>query len=285
MHSRLIRFLVGLAAVILVLGIGFAIALATIPTFGSTPEELALALPGDERISDPTVSWKHAITINAVPEQVWPWIIQMGDDRAGFYSYTFIERLIDPTPGLYVNAEQVHPEWQSPPVGNRIIADIVKVVAYEPNRYLFVSADPNADFVWTWVWQIAPAAGGRTRMVIHMGIQVPPEANSPLLTGFMNLGAFIMERNLMTGLKLRAEGGSEPAWIETLEIVLWAATLLVGIGAVVLYMRKPRWQFPLAVGLAAVTALLVLTFLQPAIWLRVVMLLALIGGLAAARRA
>ena len=278
-RTRFYRFLIGFGLVFLVAVVGFAIANSLIPTFGSTPEELTLVLPGDELLTHPTVNWKHAITINASPEEVWPWIAQMGDTRGAFYSFMFIERMVDSRPGLYVNADRIHPEWQDVQVGQGLIADMVKVAELEPGKYLLGSVAPDSDFGWTWMWHIAPAAEGRTRMIVHMSIQMPAGADNPAVTVFMNLGAVIMERNMMTGLKLRAEGGSEPAWIEPVEIVLWFGTLLSGLAGAWLFITRRRWQIPLAVGLGAVMALFVLTFLQPAIWLRLVMLVALVGAL------
>jgi hypothetical protein len=99
----------------------------------------------------------------------------------------------------------------------------------------------------------------------------------------MNLGGFIMERNMMTGLKTRAEGGVEPGFTEPLEIFLWLAALVVGIVAAVRFITRPAWQVPLAVGLASVAALFVLTFLQPEIWVRVLMLGVLITALSLKR--
>lgn len=285
-RSRILRFLTGLALALVVVVPGFAIANALIPTFGAEADELGQALPGDELLVDPVIYWQHAMTINARPEDVWPWIIQMGDTRGGFYSYMFIEQLIGGT-GLYHNADRVHPEWQNPPARQGIIGDWVVIREYQPNRYMLSEAtEAMGGLGWTWLWHISPTADGRTRLLIHMRIQVPP-GMEPGATGsgggealkvFMNLGGFIMERNMMTGLKARAEGGGEPGAIEPLEIILWLATLAVGIVAAVRFVTRPAWQLPLAVGLAAVAALFVLTFLQPAIWVRLVMLAALVLG-------
>ena len=60
--------------------------------WGSQPQEHALALPGDRPDRNPALEIQHAVTINAPPDAVWPWLVQLGQDRAGFYSYDFLER-------------------------------------------------------------------------------------------------------------------------------------------------------------------------------------------------
>lgn len=278
--TRSLRLVAGIALVLALIVIGFRITGALIPNWGATPAEAAAQLPGDERLPGAPIKWNHAETIRALPEAVWPWIAQMGDERAGFYSYTFIERAVDPTPGRYVNASSLHPEWQNPTTGMSIIQTQLDIVAIEPGKYLLASASKENPLGWTWLWYITPTADGQTRLNVHMRIQPPPGPENPVLNTFIGLGAFIMERNMMTGLKVRAEGGGEPGLIEPLEIGLWFVALLAGLVAGGRFVFAARWQRPLVVGLCAVAALFVLTFLQPAIWLRVLIDLALLAGLA-----
>jgi hypothetical protein len=76
--------------------------------WGSTAEERALPLAGDELVPD-AEQHTHAITIDVPPEAVWPWLVQMGQGRAGFYSHDRLERLVG---AAIRNAEKIHPEWQ-----------------------------------------------------------------------------------------------------------------------------------------------------------------------------
>lgn len=281
-RSRFARFLIGLILMIALVWAGFAISIALIPTYGANAEEIHLLLPGDEILPNSPINWRHAITIHAAPEEVWTWIIQMGDKRAAFYSYQFIERMVDPTPGLYFNADRVHAEWQNPEKGASIISTALYISDYEPGRYLLASAprdDPNA-MGWTWLWHIAPTPSGGTRLNVHMHIQPVAGPSNPLLDHFIGLGAFIMERNMMSGLKVRAEGGGEPAWIEGAEIAIWMLALLAGFAAAGRYIFSQRWQAPLVIALSAVVMLFVFTFLQPAVLLRAIIDLALLGALA-----
>jgi hypothetical protein len=95
----------------------------------------------------------------------------------------------------------------------------------------------------------------------------------------LGLGAFVMQRNMIDGIKLRAEGGSEPAYTEPLEIILWFVALLVGLAAALLFVQRPKGLFPLLLGLDAVVLLMVLTFVQPSIILRAGLDMLLLAGL------
>jgi hypothetical protein len=90
--------------------------------WGATPEEAAETLPGDDENPEPTVQSTRAITIDAPPELVWPWLVQMGIRRAGFYTHDWVERLI--FRARYVegrhSATRIHPELQDLAVGDQI---------------------------------------------------------------------------------------------------------------------------------------------------------------------
>ena len=297
-RNRLLRFLTGFGLCLVVLIAGFSIVRTNIPTWGARPEEVAHPLPGDEILPNAPSAWVNAITIDAAPEAVWPWLIQMGDSRGGFYSYMFIERLFMRAFGFtsaeaqtyYQNASRVHPEWQNPFIGQGMIMDYVAVRAYEPGVYLLASATEKfAGMGWTWLWHITPTEDGRTRLVVHLRTQSPAAENpNPLMDAVVgavvDLGGFVMEKNMIDGIKLRAEGGREATWIETAEIILWLATLGLGFAAAVQFMRCSAWQIPLAVGLASIVVLLFFTYLQPALWLRAALDLLLLSGLVFTKR-
>jgi hypothetical protein len=289
---RFLRFVSGLVLSLLVLVTGFSMIRANIPSWGADPAELSQTLPGDEILTHPSSAWVNSVTINAAPEAVWPWLIQMGDSRAGFYSFTFIERgfmrvfgyTSSDVKNYYVNADHIHEEWQNPPIQQGIIMDYVALRDYQPGRYVLASATPKfAGMGWTWLWYISPTADGRTRLIVHLRLQPPaPAQPNPLMDAVsgavMDLGSFMMEKNMIDGIQLRAEGGSEPDWGQDVEIILWLGALAAGIAAAVLYLRKRTWQIALATGLLAIVALIVFTYIQPALWLRTAADLLLLGG-------
>jgi hypothetical protein len=86
-----------------------------------------------------------------------------------------------------------------------------------------------------------------------------------------NVGGFVMMQNMMQGIQQRAEGMGEPPYIETVEIILWFAAFLAGLVAAVLFVVKRSWRVAALVTLASAIVVLILTIVQPAIWVRVVM--------------
>jgi hypothetical protein len=83
--------------------------------WGTTPAEQSMALLGDDRPTSPGPYFTRAITINAPPEQVWPWLLQIGQDRGGFYSNDWLANLI----GVNIhNANAMHLEWQPRQLGD-----------------------------------------------------------------------------------------------------------------------------------------------------------------------
>lgn len=93
-----------------------------ISRWGATDDEVEKRLPGDELESPlgdrPTST--RAITIGVPPHEVWPWLVQMGSGRAGFYSHDWVERLLFVTYAEGRSATRIHPEWQELRVGDRV---------------------------------------------------------------------------------------------------------------------------------------------------------------------
>ncbi len=283
--NKLARFIIGLVLALTVLAAGFAMALAAAPTWGATPEEATRAYSSDAINPQPVIGWTNAVTINAPPEQVWPWIAQLGDTRGGFYSYTFIENIVSSS-SVYHNANQVVPALQNPQPGDGLVMDLIRVSQVEPGVSLLGSAPAGQPLGWSWLWTLSPAAGGsQTRLVVRFRIQPAPGPDNPVLETAMSASAFIMERASVRGIQERAEGSAAPGPNEPLEIGAWLAALLAGLVAMVFYMIQRQWLPPLLVGLAAVVALLVFTFVQPSVWLRLAADVVLVAGVAWSRRA
>jgi hypothetical protein len=286
LRTRAFRVLIGLVVLAVALVAGFSIFQAQMPQWGATPQEAALTLPGDEILSAPDIDWTNARTINAPPEQVWPWLAQIGDTRGGFYSFTFIEDRVGAIAGgadytvNYTNANTIHSEWQNPQPGEEIIQNLLKWERFEPGKWLLASStDPNV-MGWTWLWQIAPTADGKgTRLLNRIGIQAMTGVNNPIMNFFIGNGAFIMEQRMMNGVKAHAEGWIEPPYQEAVEIALWLIALLVGLVSAVLFVARRAWVAPLALAVASVGVILVLTFSQPPIAMRVLLDLVLVTGL------
>jgi len=285
-EKKILKLAVGLILLVLILIGMFSLLRPVIHEWGATPSELAMSLPGDDLTSDPILRWTHGITIYAPADEVWPWIAQMGDTRAGFYSYTFIENQAGALMGgegydvVYVNADRIYPEWQDPQPGDEIIQGALKIRELEPGRYMLADSIIPEVMNWVWLWYLQPIDDEQTSLIVRMAIELPDSAADDPVMGFMmDVGGFVMENNMMQGIKTRAEGKKELGWIEPLEICVWLLTLLGGVIAAVRYVIKPRWQFMLFLAVVSVLMLFMLTFVQPPIWQRVIMMGLILYGL------
>jgi hypothetical protein len=265
--------------------------MAQMPAWGATPSEASQAMPGDDILSAPQINWTNARTINVPPEQVWPWLAQIGDTRGGFYSFTFIEDRVGSLTGgagytvNYTNANRIYPEWQNPQRGDPIIQGLLAWEQIEPGRALLASSMTPDVMGWTWAWQIAPTTDGRgTRLLNRIAIQAMAGVDNPIMSFFIGNGAFIMEQRMMNGIKAHAEGWVEPAYQEAIEIILWVVALLMGVVGAVLFITRRAWVAPLTLAIAAVGVVLFFTFTQPPVLVRVLLDLALVTGAVAAVR-
>ena len=277
---KIIRLMSGTLLIIVILVATFSLLPRRTPTWGATESEVKRTLPGDELIERVPGDSTHAVTINAPPEEVWPWIAQIGDDRGGFYSYTFIENpaqeLMMGGEPVYHNANRILPQFQDPQPGEGMIVDSLQVYDVEPGEWLLAAQRSKAaELDWVWLWHLERVGMNQTRLLVRSAMRLFPEGGNPVLSAVADLGAFVMEWRMIEGIKLRAEGRTEPAWIEIVEILLWLSALGAGLGAAVLFLTRPGWQAPLLLGLAALFTLIWFTFWLPSVWLRILFALAL----------
>lgn len=213
--STAVRFswrLLTLIALIAGLVIGYANVLRPwLLNWGSTPEETRMSLPGDELTPTALRNYTRALTIHAPAEKIWPWLIQMGADRAGLYSYTWLEKAIACP---QENADSINPAWQSPQVGDKVLLcpDPAAPPAYEiaqivPNQAFILGhragpADGLSEGAWaeTWGFILVPVDANTTRLVIRTRSQIDPAWMTML-----EPGVFIMERGMMLGIQQRAQ--------------------------------------------------------------------------------
>lgn len=153
----------------LVLGGAVAVGVATylawrpaMLRWGTQGNEAVEALPGDDLVPNPRVQSTRAITIDAPPERVWPWIVQMGIYRAGFYTHDRVERAM--FHARYVegkhSATRIHPELQDLKVGD--------LVPYGGGVYAAVTeVEPNRHLVAGEAFVLRPLPGNRTRFIIR----------------------------------------------------------------------------------------------------------------------
>jgi hypothetical protein len=174
---------------------------APILTWGATAAEASRALPGDELLRDAGGVSTRAITIDAPAADVWPWLAQMGPSpRGGAYTYDWIENLL----GLDMHtADRVLPEFQHPAVGDtiRFGANELRIARLEPEHVLaWRSADGS------WVWTFVLESDGRTTRLVSRNRYRFGTVAARLAMLPMEPGSLVMERKMLRGIGLRAEG-------------------------------------------------------------------------------
>ena len=177
--------------------------------WGATDAESTEPLPGDELVPDPDLMATRAITIHANVENVWPWIVQLGQGRGGFYSYDGLENLV----GCDIHsALQINPDWQRLDVGDAVqlapeLALNVGVV--KPPRTLVLQGGvlPGttvAPYDFTWTFDLSPVSATTTRLVVRERY-----AYTRWWARFMveplTVVSFLMSHRMLRGIRDRAE--------------------------------------------------------------------------------
>jgi hypothetical protein len=172
-------------------------------TWGARPDEVSRKLPGDELLPRAGIVATRAITIDAPPAAIWPWLAQMGGGRGGVYTYDWIENLL----GLDMHStRRILPQYQGVKVGDEFPLGpgrpAMQVAVLDPERtFTLRFADGN----WVWIFALS-AEDGHTRLISRNRIAAA-EAWPARLFGMlvMEPGSLIMERKMLLGIKERAE--------------------------------------------------------------------------------
>jgi hypothetical protein len=174
--------------------------------WGATDEEAGRPLPGDGVVPGRTYVATRAITIDAPPEDVWPWIVQMGSGRGGWYA---LDRLDN---GGVPSVEDVIPELQDLQVG-----DLIPMIPGKDVGPRVLEMEPAQRMLWTtddefsWEWVLEPRDGGRTRLVSRIREGYPPLLSRKMLYAIVaSTGDILMAWTQLKGIKRRAEGRSTP---------------------------------------------------------------------------
>lgn len=194
-----------LIAMALVAGLLAAVLMPWMDRWGATADEVAASLPGDELVPSPRISYTRAVAISAPPEDVYPWIVQLGADRGGMYSYTWFETNI--LRCELVNAERIHEEWQDLQVGDKVkmcpdanMPPAYEVASIDPDRAIVLGHYENEEWVDVWQFVLVPQADGTTRLLLRSR-----DAKQGWIWDVIRPGEFIMMRGMLLGIKERAE--------------------------------------------------------------------------------
>jgi len=179
--------------------------------WGANDEELDLPLPGDDIVKSPSGTSTRAITIYAPPEDIWPWLVQMGKGRGGLYSYDWLDiafgYLSEPS------SRRVLPEFQDLQPGDVIpigkdgrTEDDFYVHIVEPNRALVIGAnDPEFRNRVSWAMVLVPIGSNETRLIVRVSIRLDEGIKGAAMSAVMEPASFIMLRKQMLTLKRLAE--------------------------------------------------------------------------------
>ena len=179
----------------------YVAALPRLRNWGATRKERGRAPAGDETVPRCSVQHTRAVTIAASGEQVWPWLVQIGQDRAGFYSYTWLENLAG---CRMVNADRIHPEWQEREVGEIVLLHHetgIEVVAVDPGRSLTLQHG--------WYFVLEPDGPDRSRLFARW--RFPPGPLGLAFALLIDLPHHLMERRMLLAIKQHAEAAAGAA--------------------------------------------------------------------------
>jgi hypothetical protein len=178
-------------------------------SWGATDAEVAANMPGDELMACADRSTTRAVTIVASPDEVWPWLVQMGQGRGGLYSYDFLENLI----GCDIHsADHIVDEWQHVTVGElfRLHPDVALTVAVvEPDHALVVRGgvpmgDTPPPYDFTWAFVLNELADGNTRLAIRERYAFTRRWAALIVEPVLAV-SFVMTRKMLHGVRARAE--------------------------------------------------------------------------------
>ncbi|MBN1306054.1 MAG: hypothetical protein JXA13_16575 [Anaerolineales bacterium] len=192
---------------IFILGAGFLLVLYLIWIrpwqlhWGATEEEVQRPMPGDEIVTAPSFDATRGITIEAPPEALYPWIVQMGITRAGWYSYDLLDNLGRPS------AREILPNLQESFPGQ-----LIPVSPDGKQGFYVKEFAENEWMLWwdqgdsvTWVWMISPVGEGQSRLVTRVRVRYHWSLRDVFFNLILEFCDILMMAKCMRGIKERAE--------------------------------------------------------------------------------
>jgi len=264
-HSKTAPFLGRLA-----LALGFALVAYLLIyrplqiNWGASEAEISRPMPGDEIIERPTFNATRAVTIAATPEEIWPWIAQIGHTRGGWYSYDLIDNLAQPS------AERIIPELQNLEAGDLIpmspdgkFGMLVKEI--EPGQWMLWGDEEGRT---SWLWALEPIDGNHTRLITRVRMNYAWRSPMIVFDLALDLGDFVMMRGCMQGIKARAEGRPSRSLLDmSAELFLWVAAFVGFAVAEVRIVTRQDWRRTLVVALASACTTILVVMRQPPLWI------------------
>ena len=200
---KLAGFLLGLGIIGVV---GIVLLMPWMDRWGATDHEVSAGYTGDDLVPSPRVTYTRAVSIHAASEEIYPWIVQLGAERGGMYSYSWFETNI--LRCELINADRIHEEWQNLKVGDMVKMcpgdwgpPAYEVALLDPDHAMVLGHQENGKWVEVWQFILVPQEDGTTRLVARGRTTM-----TGTLWDVIRPGQFIMERGMLLGIKERAEG-------------------------------------------------------------------------------
>jgi len=207
--------------------------------WGATTEEIRRAMPGDEIQPHPMFTSTRAITIAASPQEIWPWLVQIGYRRAGWYGYDWIDNDGIPSSGKILPQLQSLKPGDSVPIWRGIAYPIAVV---EPHHYLVFESSNHYDSMALGLYPVGPNS---TRLVwrIHLGSY---RWTSKMIVSqlFTDLADFIAVRQALEGVKARAQGSYRATNLIYLELFSWLLMFFGFLFALITLISRREWVGP-----------------------------------------
>ncbi len=229
--------------------------------WGATPEEWSMALPEDGLVPHPAFDATRAITIRARPEEIWPWLVQMGFGRAGFYGYDLIEN-IGGGKSLR-SADVILPQFQSPRPGDPEPLSVAATLE-------FGAVDPPRTLVWrgrevppagVFIWALVPVDGTRARLISRIRWRYLHTPSGRVLGLFTEFADQVAVRAILQGVRDRVERRTpEPLFLQGAEITAWFLAFGEFAAGFLFILLADRWGQACLVSLGAALMLLLVLY-------------------------
>ncbi len=182
-------------------------------TWGATDEDVGRRMRGDELIDSPEFNATRAVEIDAPPENIWPWIVQMGNTRAGFYGFDNLDN------GGAPSATSILPEYQDLRAGDSIPGGVYKGRVW--NLLEVREMDPGKEMLWvflpgtpwegtTWSWGLYEIDHEKTRLISRLRLKYKFGSFQQVIAcSMIDVIEVLMMRTTLQGIKYRAEKSHE----------------------------------------------------------------------------
>jgi hypothetical protein len=170
-------------------------------TWGATQIEVSRYMAGDELLDDPEFNTNRVVEINAPPEEVWPWLVQMGYKRGGFYNFDHLDN------GGMPSAESIIPEYQNLKVGDLILPllQVVQIESQKSMLWVFLKGAGGWENA-TWSWGLYKTENEKTRLVSRLRQKYTTSSiKERIMWGFQEVTEIFMMRTCLLGIKRRVE--------------------------------------------------------------------------------